>query len=210
MKYSKLLIIFFILNLPIFQLKAQNEDEMQTLTGRINHSGGYGAVLFKSSNFMGKTMVLLGGRGVWTINRVFGIGFEGNGIVPINSYEGVDPDGLNTAFPVGGYGGLLLEPVVWSNKIVHITFPISSGAGWIGYVPDWENANYDPGRSDLYDQDVFWYFEPGASIEVNVTRFFRIDIGVTRRIVQNFELINSFAGDFNKNNFLLALKFGRF
>lgn len=191
-------------------LLAQDNGRMQTLAGNIHHSGGYGALIFKSSNFKDKSMVFMGGRGMWTINRVFGIGFEADGIIPINTYEGIDPAGLNNAYLIGGYGGLVLEPIIWSNKLVHITFPVMAGAGWLGYVRDWETKNYHPENSDLYDQDIFWYFEPGVSIEVNVTRFFRADLGVTRRMTQNLELINTNPSAFNKTNISLALKFGSF
>lgn len=210
MKHFIAIAIFSFLCFPDIRLMAQDNGGMQTLTGSINHSGGYGALFFKATSFKNKSMILLGGRGAWTINRVFGIGFEANGIVPVNSYNGIDPDGLNYAFPVGGYGGLLLEPVIMSNKLVHVVFPVSAGAGWLGYVSDWQNNNYNPGNSQLFDQDIFWYVEPGVSVEVNITRFFRVDAGITRRFVQNLELIHTGTAEFDGNHFSLALKFGRF
>jgi hypothetical protein len=205
-KPATLLILVLFLS---YGLKAQ-DGEMQTLTNGLRHSGGYGALLFKSSSFIDEPLILLGGRGVWVINRAFGIGFEGNGIVPVNTYEGMDPLGLSKAFLVGGYGGLLLEPVIFSNKLVHVTFPVSGGAGWLGYVRDWQEVNYDPSPGDLYDDDIFWYLEPGAAIEVNVARFFRVDLGFTKRFTQDIDLVNTGNGEFEKVNFLLALKFGRF
>jgi hypothetical protein len=210
MKSAATFVFFLFLNAVLFPLKAQDNGGMQTLAGNINHSGGYGALIFKSSSFKDKSMIFMGGRGVWTINRVFGIGFEGDGIIPINTYEGIDPDGNYNAYLVGGYGGLVLEPIVWSNKLVHITFPVMGGAGWLGYVRDWESTNYHPSESDLYDEDIFWFIEPGASIEVNVTRFFRVDIGVTQRFTQDLQLVNTSSSAFDKTNFSFALKFGSF
>lgn len=200
-----------ILSLVLISLSAKaQDDEMQTLTGSVHHSGGYGALIIRSSSFRDQSLVMAGGRGMWVINRAFGIGFEGNGVVPVNTYEGVDPTGLNDAILVGGYGGLVLEPMLWSNKLVHITFPVSGGAGWIGYVRDWENMNHDPSRNDLYDQDIFWYVEPGASIELNVTRFFRAAIGVSQRFTQGLDLVSTPETGLNKTSFTLCLKFGRF
>ena len=202
-----ILLSFFLL--PVLKVNAQ-DDEMQTLTKNIHHSGGYSALLFKGSDFKDQPFILMGGRGVWVINRVFGIGFEGNGIVPTNSYDRIDPDGINKAILVGGYGGLVLEPILWSNKLVHITFPVSGGAGWLGYVHDWESSDYDPMKNNLYDDDIFWYIEPGASIELNVARFFRIAAGSTRRFTQDLQLVNTNPLELNKFNFSLTLKFGRF
>jgi hypothetical protein len=186
------------------------QDDMQILAKDLRHSGGYFALMFKSSSFKDQSFVLMGGRGVWVINRAFGIGFEGNGIIPINSYEGIDPDGINKAILVGGYGGLVLEPILWSNKLVHITFPVSGGAGWLGYLPDWESTNYDPMQNNLYDDDIFWYIEPGASIELNVARFFRIGAGATRRFTQDLDLVNTNPSELDQFNFSLTLKFGSF
>jgi hypothetical protein len=210
MKTATPTLFFLLILIPFSFLKAQEDGEMHTLAGSICHSGGYGALLFKSTEFRDKSMVLVGGRGAWVINRVFGIGFEANGVLPINTYEGIDPDGYNNAFLVGGYGGLVLEPVLMSNKLIHVNFPVTAGAGWLGYVRDWEATNYHPGRNDLYDQDIFWYLEPGISIELNVTRFFRADIGVTKRFVQDLQLVDTGSSDLSKPSFSLALKFGRF
>ena len=183
---------------------------MQTLSGGLYHSGGYGALVFKYGDFKDQSLIMMGGRGTWVVNRAFGIGIEGNGIIPVHTYEGIDPAGLQPAYLVGGYGGLVLEPILWSNKLVHVTFPVSGGAGWLGYVRDWGSPDYDPVDSDLYDDDIFWYVEPNASIEMNITRFFRVAAGVTARFAEDVELVNTQSSDFNTFNFSLALKFGHF
>ena len=89
-------------------------------------------------------------------------------------------------------------------------YPVSCGAGWLGYTPDWEIMGNHQDNNNLYDEDIFWYLEPSASMELNVTRFFRIALGVSRRFTENLDLINTGPAELEKMNINLALKFGRF
>jgi len=184
-------------------------DEMITLSGSHDHSGGYGAIFLKGTSFRDQTLLIAGLRGAWVVNRSFGIGIDLNGIIPTSEFTEIDPVGFDQAVLVGGYGGLLLEPVVWSNKIVHLTFPISIGAGWLGYIEDWENDDYYY-NGDIFDDDVFWYFEPGVNVEINVARFFRVGVGVSRRFVQDLQLLQTSSKAFDEMNYGFTLKFGSF
>lgn len=191
--------------------KTEESDhkDMMTLAGNYGHSGGYGAIFFKGTHFKDQTLLITGFRGAWVVNRSFGIGVDINGIIPTAKYAGVDPNGLNQAVLVGGYGGMLLEPILWSNNIVHLTFPMSIGAGWLGYIEDWENNHYYY-NGEIYDEDVFWYFEPGVNVEVNVASFFRVGIGITKRFTQDLQMLNASATAFDKLNYGITLKFGGF
>ncbi|MDA0195974.1 MAG: hypothetical protein O2887_13500 [Bacteroidetes bacterium] len=181
-------------------------SEIKTLSGKTSHSGGFGAISFKSSKFRSQTIVLAGLRGGWIINRSLAIGLEAHGIIPTAKFTDVSPSG--DAVLLGGYGGLFLEPIVFSNEVVHVTFPISAGSGWIGY-----HENFDEGQfnsPDLIEGDVFWYVEPGANIELNIAKNFRIALGMSKRITQDLELTNTKSNDFDKLNYYLTLKIGSF
>ncbi len=189
--------------------KRGSQDDIETLAGEGVHNGGFGALTFTATKFNSKDMVMIGFRGGWIINRAVAIGFEGHGLLPIAEFTSIDSATSTRA--VGGYGGMFIEPIVFSNKIVHVTFPISAGAGWVGYVVDWENNyNYHFDQSDLIDGDVFWYIKPGASIELNVARNFRIDLGASYRFSQDLQLLNTPSDGFSGWNYFLTLKFGRF
>ena len=187
--------------------KSKNKDDIQTLAGNNHHSGGFGALSFKATNFNTKNIVLAGFRGGWIINRSFAIGIDAYGIIPTAEYSNIDPV-FNTR-SVGGYGGLFLEPIILSNKVIHVTFPVSGGAGWIGYLYDWEDVNYS-NSGDIVDDDVFWYIEPGAALELNVSRNFRINLGASYRFTQDLKLINTPSDAFDDWNYFLTLKFGSF
>lgn len=186
-----------------------NSKEVQTLSGNNGHSGGYGALTIKGSKFKDASIMMMGIRGAWVINRSFGLGIDLNGIIPTTKFDDVDPNGWYKGILLGGYGGLLLEPIIWSNKIVHLAIPLSMGAGWLGYVEDWEDEMYYY-SGDLLDDDVFWYIEPGINAEINITDFFRINVGISKRFTQDLSLYNTPSDAFDKINYTLALKFGGF
>lgn len=188
----------------------KNKNQIKTLTGKMSHSGGYGAVSFKSSNFKGETLVMGGLRGAWVVNRTLAIGVDMYGIIPTTKYSNVDEsDPERKVRLLGGYGGFMLEPIFFSNEVVHITFPISAGAGWLGYE-DPDRKDFFNNDDNLIDQDVFWYVEPGANLEVNIARNFRIDLGVSKRFTQDLKLMNTATDEFDEINYYLTLKIGRF
>ncbi|MFC2124108.1 hypothetical protein ACFLU5_04785 [Bacteroidota bacterium] len=191
--------------------RKHKKQEIQTLSGSLDHSGGYGALLFKSSELLEKTIIMTGIRGAWVLNRSFGIGLEVTGIIPVAKFDGIDPEGEHMAILLGGYGGFFVEPIFWSNKALHITFPVSAGSGWLGYIEDWDDNNYTYNYEDnLYDDDLFWYVEPGVVIELNVSRSFRLNFGVSKRFTEDLVLLGTDPGEFENMNYTFTMKFGYF
>lgn len=184
-------------------------DDIQTLGGSNSHHGGFGAISFKASEFNNQDIIMAGFRGGWIINRAMAIGFEGYGLIPTAEYNNIDPNNLLSSRAVGGYGGMFIEPILFSNKVVHVTFPVVGGGGWLGYIVDWEQ-NYNNYSNDLIDDDVFWYVEPGAALELNVARNFRINLGASYRFTKDLELVNTSSSAFDAWNYFLTLKFGSF
>lgn len=197
---------------------SHRKSDIKTLAGSMNHSGGFGAVSFRYSDFRDESMVMAGFRGGWIVNRTLGIGFEGHGVIPTSRYEDIDDN--RDVVLVGGYGGMFLELIFFSNQVIHVTFPVSAGAGWLGYTEHWENDFTNPpyspddslfyGRNQLIDDDTFWYVEPGANLELNVSRNFRMCFGVSKRFTQDFNLVRTNENAFDKPNYYVTLKFGRF
>ena len=183
-----------------------NSGDIKTLVGSTRHFGFYGGLSFKTSKLKNETLMMAGFKMGFVINRTLGIGFEGHGLIPYSASDqfisGED------VIPLGGYGGLLIEPVLFSNKAIHFTFPVSAGAGWLGYHEDWGNEFNN--SSDLIEGDVFWYVEPGANVEFNISRSVRLDLGISKRFVQDLQLAETNADDFSKLNYSLTLKIGRF
>ncbi|MEQ9404122.1 MAG: hypothetical protein RIM99_11075 [Cyclobacteriaceae bacterium] len=187
----------------------KRRQDIKTLSGTMSHSGGFGALSFRSTKFRDESLVLGGLRGGWIINRTLGIGVEGHGIIPTAKFMDVDPvDEVNV---LGGYGGMFLELIFFSNEVVHVTFPVSGGAGWLGYHRTSEdNTNPFPNNEKEVDGDVFWYLEPGGNLEFNVSRNFRLDFGISKRFTQDLELINTEPDAFDNLNYYVTLKIGGF
>ncbi|GJM61384.1 hypothetical protein [Persicobacter diffluens] len=194
--------------------QAFEEDAPKTLAGNNFHNGGYGAVMFHGTTFNGKFLPMAGLRGAWVINRALGIGLDMQGFIPSEVYRVDVREGFfrgeQDARLAGGYGGLLLEPVIFSNNVVHATFPLSAGAGWAGYLSDFLSDDYFYHHGEIYDQSTFWYFRPGAAVEINVASFFRINLGVSYMMATNFELISTSSNALNNFQYSLGLKFGGF
>lgn len=196
----------------------RRKSDIKTLAGSMNHSGGFGAVSFRYSDFRDESLVMAGFRGGWIVNRTLGIGFEGHGVIPTSRYEDIDDN--RDVVLVGGYGGMFLELIFFSNQVIHVTFPVSAGAGWLGYTEHWENDFTNPPfspddslfyqRNQLIDDDTFWYIEPGANIELNVSRNFRMCFGVSKRFTQDFNMVRTNDNAFDKPNYYVTLKFGKF
>lgn len=187
----------------------RRRQDIKTLSGSMSHSGGFGALSFRSTEFRDESLVLAGLRGGWIINRTLGIGIEGHGIIPTAKFTDIDP--LNEVNILGGYGGMFLELIFFSNEVVHVTFPVSGGAGWLGYhlVSEDNTMPFPPSDKEV-DGDVFWYIEPGGNLEFNISRNFRLDLGISKRFTQDLELINTESDAFDKLNYYITLKIGGF
>lgn len=200
-------IIYYQSSEPEVRKKRRRQD-IKTLSGSMSHSGGFGALSFRSTEFRDESMVLAGLRGGWIINRTLGIGFEGHGIIPTAQFDDIVPG--SEVNILGGYGGMFLELIFFSNEVVHVTFPVSGGAGWLGYhLTNEDNTMFGPTDNEV-DSDVFWYVEPGADLEFNISRNFRLAMGVSKRFTQDLELLFTEPDDFDNLNYFITLKVGGF
>jgi hypothetical protein len=194
------------------RVKVRGDDGIKTLSRSSNHRGGFGALSFRTTEFRDEAVIMAGVRGGWIISRALAMGFEGHGIIPTLKIDDIKAPSGKSVIPLGGYGGFFLEPIFFSNEVIHITVPISAGAGWIGYQEDWENTLIGSSMksSRLIDEDVFWYIEPGVALELNVARNFRMNLGVSKRMTEDLKLVNTDATSFDTWSMFLGLKIGSF
>ncbi len=192
---------------------AQTNDaktEVQTLSANGLESGGYGALTINMTSFREKALPMLGVRGGWVINHTVAIGLDGSFMLPMAAYGLKTEDGVELGIGrmVGGYGGLLIEPAIFSHKLVHVNFPLTTGLGWMGYLKDWDGQqDYEP---EMIDSNSFWYIQPGIGAELNVASFFRINLVFSYRWVYDLHLLVTEADAFNSWSVSLLLKFGKF
>ncbi len=219
--------ITLLLTVAVFCLSvsAQEEErEIQTLFGnkgkKISH-GGYGALMFGYTQIDKKNTYLFGIKGGWMINHHLTIGVAGYGFTD-DIYYDHNNSTWNNSF-AGGYGGLLIEPIIAPWAPVHVAFPVIIGAGGIGYYEpsnkDW-NWNWDDEyyNNQLIDSDAYFLIEPGIEAEFNIVKFLRIGIGASYRWTSNVNMYywkDNVKTYFDKNlmhgfSGNLSLKFGKF
>ncbi len=197
-----------LLLLPAFTALAQDH----TLLGNKLESGGYGAPIVKLTVLDGQMAVLVGGYGGWLINHCFLIGGGGYGLA--NSIE--VPQAQLDIYPSYSlpiqkikfsYGGLFLEYIGNSSRLVHYSLSTLIGSGNIGYRY-YNYYQFDPFTNS---EGNFFIIEPAINIELNITVFFRINCGVGYRFVSDITP-DSYKSiqDLNSSSISISFKFGSF
>ncbi len=148
----------------------------QTLFG--NRSSGSGtsvtgwfiAPTFGTTGFAGRLAYDTGIRGGVYLDRRFAIGLVANAITNDDTAVSGN-DGVQN---MGSYGGLLLQYVVQSNRLVHASVETTIGSGrWCNVIND---------ANDGCSGKTFFAFEPAANVELNVFRHVRLTAGVGYRL----------------------------
>ena len=214
---KKTILILVMLSFGTMAWAQEGQDyEMKTIFGNkgIRSNGGYGAVTTAYSKIDDRDAIMIGGRGAWLINHSIGIGLSGTGF--LTDYK-VDTE-LNQEYQlVGGYGGLLLEFIVNPKSAVHLSFPVTIGAGGMTYIE--RNGIFDnPGVNPfIEDSQAFFVVEPGVEVDLNVLKFMRVAFGASYRFTSDIDLTyantgNSIVGSDALQGFSagITLKFGKF
>jgi len=102
----------------------------------------------------------------------------------------------NFAVFVGGYGGWLINH----------SFMIGGGV----YYSDYGYEMFNSGDYMEKHTSTVFVFEPGINAELNVTSFFRINAGISYRIVTGIDLYGLRNGDLGGPSGNLVFKFGKF
>ena len=148
-------------------------EEPQTLStglenGPMRLSGWFVAPTFTASSVDGSLAYSPGIRGGIFLNRRLALGVAAHAVGNDDSYYSGSP-----VRNVGTYGGLLVQYVVESNRLVHATFESTLGGGrWCVEIS--EETDGCVGRT-------FLVFEPAANVEVNVAKHVRLATGVGYR-----------------------------
>lgn len=194
-------------------------DGMKTIfgEGEISH-GFYGGITLNYSQIGGEDALLPGMRAAWLINHRLGIGLAGYGFFNDMSFEGSDyKEDYIDYHLAGGYGGLLIEPIVEPMSPLHVSFPVIIGAGGIARVKEYgwdyyEEHDDDDNRIYRYREDAHAYFvvEPGVEMELNLIRYMRLALGVSYRFTSDVVLENTSKTALHGLSGGVTLKFGKF
>jgi hypothetical protein len=189
--------------------KQYNPDGIQTLTGPGHNVGFYFGFHSEYSQIAGYDAFGAGGTFAMIINHGLAIGFSGKGFFT-EPYEVSNITHTSRNY-TGGYGGFLIEPIIYPKFPVHVSFPMLIGAGGIA-KSTLVNYNYPYDYTDVYveNAEAYLIFEPAVELELNVTRWMRLGLGASYRLTTSLEPsafdtnpLNGFTGGF-------SFKFGKF
>ena len=183
--------LIIILLVVILSYPAMAQDE--TLISGEVESGGYGAPIFKVGPINGVTGVFVGGQGGWIINHSFVLGGKGYGLA-----NSVDIEGSQNLKLDFGCGGVLLEYIFSSEKLLHVGINTMIGAGGVRYAEDEVD----------YNSSSFFVLEPGIYMVLNISSYFRIGAGITYRYVNGVEYKNLTNADLSGVSGEIVFKFG--
>ena len=161
--------------------------EMITLMGKADSHGGYAGLGINYTEINDVGALIFGARGSWVIGHSFAFGLGGSGFV--SDYKFNSTIGENTNYQ-GGYGGIYFEPIILPRFPVHISLPIFLGAGGIAEMRDYISQG-DDFETSLYDASSFLLIEPGAELEINFFKHFRIAFGAYYRYPATINFSNA-------------------
>jgi len=185
-------------------------DEIRTVFSKHKSNGAYGAVSFGYSQIDGEDALMSGARAAFIIDQTFAVGLGGYGFVNNLDYHSYINDNMVEYTLAGGYGGLLLEPIIGGNNPVHFSFPILLGIGGAALIQDYGHDFRDHYRLDDIDNDVFFVVEPSVELEFNLTRYFRAAAFVSYRHTSRLDLYETNPEVLRGFNFGTTFKFGKF
>ncbi len=192
----KKLLLLFLGICFITGLKAQEDDDFQTLFGGESiEISGFGGPLMNFSMLDGKFAHLMGGGGGLLINNFF-LGGYGVGLTNTIPFQDTDNE-------IGfGHGGFWLGYNFMPNKVIHPVFHVQIGWGELSERrPDGEKVNQG---------DNIFVLTPTLEMELNITNYFKIAAGGNYRYVTFIDEEGYSDSDFMSPGVFLSFKFGWF
>ena len=105
--------------------------------------------------------------------------------------------------------GLYYEYMWKPNNRVHFIVPVELGVGECFY--EWRDIKYYSGSSYPYGEQYYFYLEPTAKLEFNLSERFRINAGVSYTLVpQEFEFRTITNSSLSVPSLEIGIRYGRF
>lgn len=198
---------WFWLALSVLLVRPAGAQQHETLMRGDLAYGGFGGPVAKLTVLDGTLALLVGGRGGWILNvhpnHTLVLGGGGYGLVTQQRVAGVTRNGA-PMYLTFGYGGVELEYVNRTRRLLHPSVQVLIGGGGVGFREDLVEG----GRTS--DLEPFFVAEPGAQVMLNVTDVFRIGLGASYRLVHGVRLPPISTVDLSHAAGVLSLKIGRF
>lgn len=188
-----------------------SKNEIKTIFNKETSATGFGAFDMVFTGIKDGYALLLGGHGGLIFNKKVMLGFGGYGITTPIKFDGIDPS--EPLELTGGYGGFVLGYVLAPREVFHAAFPVTIGVGGMNVrEADFRYDINDPLVNDRIENSIFVVIEPGAQMEINITRFFRLAVGLSYRITEGVNLEKNNITDKDTSGLAgnVSFKFGGF
>ena len=191
------------------ELQYYKDKDIRTLLGKDRTGGKYGAISLGYSGIDSRQTLVFGQKMTWLPVRMLGIGMGINEFISEYRHDAISGRDI---YITGGFGGMYIEPILLPRMPIHASFPILLGFGGMSQMYS-DDAFL---ISNMFDElQTFLILEPGAEVELNLTKSMRLAAGITYRFTTPFELSSSesYAVDIKSLRsltFKLVFKFGRF
>ena len=199
------ILFLFLFSLPVIASDSTSVSNWKQ--SKIGTFGGFGFTYLET----GKEAIGLNIQGGIIYNRWLAAGLQGNAFFTINPL--IDKNTNDDASLLGAYGGLFVAPIIWSNKLVHLSIPVFTGYGNVSY----ELYDTSDAANRIEDSNWFWAFEPGIELEMNLLKFIRIAVGGYYRYCGKIHLNYESSGEsivpeniLNNFSVGIRLRFGKF
>ncbi len=194
----KCFLFVILLCLPFL---SYSQEDVGTLLGPDTKIGAFGGPMMDFTTVGNDFGFMMGGGGALIFNRKFYFGGFGTGLTT-GVQRVVDAEEMNLDM---GYGGFMLGYLFRPNDAIH--FGLSSRLGFGS--AELRSLNTVPFSQQRTIRNSIFAAIPQAEIELNLTKFMRLNIGAGYRMVTGLskpEFGNSDALD--GLNFNLTVKFG--
>ncbi len=187
----------FLFVLALTSVLSANAQEFKTIfdTQKPLHISGFGGPLVEFSGVNKEFAVSAGGGGALIINNLF-IGGYGLGLSTYHYKDIMVYEANNSVFrdyshvPINfGHGGFWLGGSMKPNNALHLAGSIKIGWGAISFYNDYQYNNQYPNQyMEPAIMDHVFVLTPQLEAEINLARWFKINVGVGYRMVTGTDL----------------------
>lgn len=196
-----------LLTFGVVSAQDENDDYLEFNDRNNIVHGVYLGLTTEFGEIDGKNAYLGGLKIAYVANQQFEVGFVGKFFY---SEQDVFNNNLSrTEDLIGVYGGLHIEPILFSKSRINLSFPLLVGAGAVGYIDNDFDDDFDEEITED-DLDGFVVVEPGVSLLFNVNRFLQFETGVKYRFSSKIDLVPGNLNNINGFSAGIGVKVGIF
>jgi hypothetical protein len=157
--------------------KQFKNDEFKTIFGG-KKVGGYGGLGMGYTLIDNKNALTFNARAAVVLDHWLAMGLAGSGFVNDKSFYAAFSNNVSM---VGGYGGFLIEPIIFPKSGIHLSLPIIAGMGGVSFTTFNDQTDQHYRENNILITQTFFVIEPGAELEFNLFKFMRMTIFATYR-----------------------------